>query len=99
MSSHEWILRASSTAKLRTAICAAALSAAFVLGAGASTSLADDRGGRSSNGAHAIALPADLRPVLDLYRDGGSGLGVPALIVRGTTPERTIAVDDVDGDG
>ena len=42
---------------------------------------------------------SDLTSILALYRDGASGLGIPALFVTGTPPERSIGVGDANRDG
>jgi hypothetical protein len=49
--------------------------------------------------AQSDGTQSDLNSIVDLYRDGAGGLGIPALFLTGTPPERSVGIGDANHDG
>ena len=58
-------------------------------------------GGTASGNVTALdgGLPPELDGLLALYRHGRSGLGMPTTFLLGGSPERSVAVGDLNGHG
>jgi trimeric autotransporter adhesin len=49
--------------------------------------------------AQSAGQQSDLNSILGLYRDGAGGLGIPAMFVTGTPPDRSVGIGDENHDG
>lgn len=80
-----------------------ALLAALLVSVPIDTVVASEGGGGATASDNATPrdgeLPQDLNGVLTLYRNGASGLGIPTTFLMGGSPERAVAVGDLNGDG